>query len=49
MMRYFQFMIDIKKDECLNYLGFTVYRFTHAQIDNEEFFEEVTKIGKTNI
>ena len=26
--------LDKKKDECLNYLGFTVLRFTHEEIDN---------------
>lgn len=31
-----QIELDKKKDECLQFLGFTVIRFTHAQIDNGE-------------
>ena len=36
--------LDAKKTECLNFLGFTVYRFTHKQIDNGQFFMEVEKL-----
>ena len=43
-----QKQLDIKKDECLKYLGFKVYRFTHEQIDSGEFYREVIKIGKVN-
>lgn len=36
--------LDAKKDECLAFLGYTVYRFTHEQIDNGEFYKEVDKL-----
>lgn len=29
--------LDMKKEECLQFLGFTVIRFTHEQIDKGEF------------
>lgn len=35
---------DDKKDRCLNYLGFKVYRFKHKQIDDGSFFTEVEKL-----
>ena len=31
-----QMELDKKKDDCLHFLGFTVIRFTHEQIDNGE-------------
>ena len=31
--------LDMKKEECLRFLGFTVIRFTHEQIDKGEFKE----------
>lgn len=31
--------LDTKKDECLKFLGFTIIRFTHEQIDKGEFKE----------
>ena len=31
--------LDMKKEECLQFLGFTVIRFTHEQIDKGEFKE----------
>jgi len=31
--------LDKKKDECLQFLGFTIIRFTHEQIDKGEFKE----------
>lgn len=31
--------LDTKKEECLRFLGFTVIRFTHEQIDKGEFKE----------
>lgn len=37
-------MRDAKKDKCLTFLGFKVFRFTHAQIDSGEFYTEVDKI-----
>ena len=40
--------IDEKKDFCLNYLGFTVYRFTHEQIRNGEFFKEFDKLWENS-
>lgn len=38
--------LDAKKDECLNYLGFKVYRFTNDQVkkDPQRIIEEVSKI-----
>lgn len=39
-----QKLLDAKKDKCLTYLGFKVYRFTHSQIDSGEFFKEVDTI-----
>ena len=38
--------LDAKKDECLNYLGFCVYRFTNDQVKSnpQRIIEEVNKI-----
>ena len=41
--------LDYKKDKCLNYLGFTVIRFTHQQIDNNELERWFENNGETNI
>lgn len=41
------FETDSKKDRCLTYLGFKVYRFTHEQIANNYFFEEVERIWQS--
>lgn len=35
---------DDKKEECLNFLGYKVYRFTNEQVDNGEFYKEVDNI-----
>lgn len=32
-----QIEVDKKKEKCLSYLGFTIVRFTHEQIDNGDF------------
>lgn len=32
-----QIELDKKKEKCLSYLGFTIVRFTHEQIDNGDF------------
>lgn len=36
--------LDDKKDECLIELGYKVFRFTHEQIDNGEFYKGVDSI-----
>lgn len=35
---------DNKKDECLKELGYTVYRFTHEDIDTGRFYKEIDKL-----
>lgn len=32
----YQIKLDKKKDECLQFLGFTVLRFTHEQVENKK-------------
>lgn len=44
--------LDVKKDKCLNFLGFTVVRFSHQQVEEksvEKFITdwEITHNGKT--
>jgi very-short-patch-repair endonuclease len=36
--------IDKKKDECLEFLGFSIFRFTHAQIDEFELFKKEVEL-----
>ena len=40
--------LDTKKDDCLNFLGYTVYRFTHDQIDSGEFYRKVNEIWENS-
>ena len=35
---------DDKKERCLKFLGYKIYRFTNEQVDNGEFYKEVDKI-----
>jgi hypothetical protein len=35
---------DNKKEECLRLLGYKIFRFTNEQVDNGDFFREVTHI-----
>ena len=39
--------LDEKKEECLRFLGFTVIRFTHEQVENKEVEDFIN--GKTTI
>ena len=37
---------DRKKEECLSYLGYKVFRLSHEEIDSEEYLERLDKIVK---
>lgn len=41
--------LDNKKDACLNFLGFTVIRYTHEQLDNNEILQEIKEEIKSYV